>query len=213
MYRVKCVFLLFLASFMSITLNPEVLTASDSVKIGDLDQSNVVETIIPETPEVAEPVVEERIYTYIYTTPVIRTTYVEPEISVPDNYIRIGGKTIEVVGVDSTSVEAGGHVNYIGKLLYGHNSNAVFGGLKNLGVGDTFTMVYGGTTTNYRISQVQLFEKNLETGRLQIDGSGNYMTSVKNTALGHDLALMTCAGTMLGGGDATHRLVLFADKQ
>ena len=208
MYRVKYVFLLFLASFMSITLNPEVLTASDSIKIGDLDQSKLVETIIPEIPEVAEePVVIERII------PVVRTAYIQPETRIPDNYIRIGGKTIEVVGVSTTGAEAGNHVNYIGKLLYGHNSAAVFGHLENLGIGETFTVVYEGATTNYVITGSDLFEKNLETGRLQLGGSGNYMTSIKNNARGHDLALMTCAGTMLGGGDATHRLVVYADRQ
>ena len=55
-----------------------------------------------------------------------------------------------------------------------------------------------------------MFEKNQENGRLQLDGSGNYMNSV-STAWGHSIALMTCAGQSLGSGDATHRLVVFAD--
>ncbi len=100
------------------------------------------------------------------------------------------------------------------KLLYAHNSSNLFGNLKSLGIGSTFTVTDSGTTKTYVVSDKVTFEKN--HGLLQINGSGNYMGRVTYSAGygngNHSLALMTCAGTSLGGGDATHRLVIFADE-
>lgn len=101
-----------------------------------------------------------------------------------------------------------------GKLLYAHNSSDLFGNLKSLGIGSTFTVTDGGITKTYAVSDRVTFEKN--NGLLQLNGTGNYMGRVTYNANygngGHSLALMTCAGTPLGGGDATHRLVIFADE-
>lgn len=211
----KYVCWLFLASFLGIMANPEILTASDSVKISDLNQNNLTETIIPETTtrtefETVAPGVTTK---YERTTFATNTTEaLAPVVNAPSDYIKIAGQTINIVTVDNTTVDAGNHVNTVGKLFYGHNLPNVFGGLKNLSTGDTFAITFNGVTTKYRINKIMIFEKNLETGRLQIDGKGNYMTSIKNTALGHDVALMTCAGESLTGGDATHRLVILADK-
>ena len=101
-----------------------------------------------------------------------------------------------------------------GKLIYAHNSSNLFGNLKSLGIGSTFTVTDSGTTKTYVVSDRVTFEKN--NGLLQLNGAGNYMGRVTYSAGygngNHSLALMTCAGTSLGGGDATHRLVIFADE-
>lgn len=130
------------------------------------------------------------------------------------NSINIAGRTLGVVDVANTTVDAGGHVNrYGGKFYYGHNSGAVFGGLTTLGVGSTFSIVDGGgSTTNYRVEKVVIFEKN--NGQLQINGTGNYMNAVAGAIhLGthYSVSIMTCYGTSYGNGDASHRLVLFAN--
>ncbi len=128
------------------------------------------------------------------------------------NKIVIAGKTLPISSASSTTEDAGTGVKSIGKLLYGHNSAAVFGGLKNLGVGATFTVYDGvGNATTYRISEIKTFEKNTANGLLQLDGKGSYMSAILNKAMGHDIAVMTCAGTSYGNGDASHRLVLLAD--
>ena len=203
----KNVILVFLASFMGIMANPEMLMASDSVRAEDISTAKAVETVIEE-PEVATPAAA--------TTTVNRksSTIATPVKKLPDNYIQITGRTIEIIPVSDTGVDAGNHVNKIGKLFYGHNSNAVFGALPGLGAGSTFTVVYGGETTTYRIAGTEIFEKNQANGRLQLDGKGNYMASIKNSARGHDLALMTCYGDPIEGkpGDATHRFVIYADE-
>ena len=203
----KNVILVFLASFMGIMANPEVLTASDSVRVEGVSDARAVETVVEE-PEVATPTAA--------ATPVIRksSATATPVVKLPDNYIQITGRTLKIISVDNTGVDAGNHVNKIGKLLYGHNSSAVFGALTSLGEGDTFTVVYGGEITTYRIVGTEVFEKNQDNGRLQKGGSGNYMSSIKNSARGHDLALMTCYGDPIEGkpGDATHRFVIYADE-
>ena len=200
------------SSFVGIFSNPELLMASDSVALTGLDNTGIVETIIfvpepePDPEPEPEPVYEEP----VYEEPVY---YYEPVYYTPYNNIQIAGRTIEVVDVDDTAINAGDHVNKYGdKFLYGHNSWSVFGGLVNLGAGDTFTMEYNGNVINYQIRQVVIYEKN--DGRLQLNGSGSYMLSVsraKYDGVEYDLSLMTCYGTSYGNGDASHRLVLFAN--
>lgn len=196
------IIMVILSGFMGLLLNPEVLMASDSVTVTRLNDSNVVETIIPEPEPEPEPVyVASRV-----AAPVAGTveTYVAPD------GITISGRTIPVYDVAEISESVGPNVYHYGKLYYGHNSRNVFGSLSDYGVGNTFTITVNGVTTTYRVAEVAMFEKNQDNGKLQIDGAGNYMKSVVN-ARGHSVALMTCAGTPLGNGRATHRLVVFAD--
>ncbi|MBQ3320628.1 hypothetical protein IJG71_00625 [Candidatus Saccharibacteria bacterium] len=139
-----------------------------------------------------------------------------PVYVAPADSITIAGRTLRIVDVSDTAVDSGDHVNKYGSnFLYGHNSSAVFGNLVNMGVGSTFSITYGGVTTNYQVSKVTIFEKDVASGKLQLDGSGNYMRAVSNgksDGVKHDFAIMTCYGTSYGNGDASHRLVLFADE-
>lgn len=132
------------------------------------------------------------------------------------NYISVTGRNISIVDVGSTTVDAGNHVNKYGsRFYYGHNSGAVFGGLTGLDVGSSFSIYYGGVLHNYRVAKVMIFEKNISNGRLQLNGSGSYMKSVSEARGGgvqYDISLMTCYGTSYGYGDASHRLVVFANE-
>lgn len=202
----KFLILLF-SSFIGIFANPEILTASDSVAVSGLDNTGIVETVLPLEPEpepayIAAP-------TYVASAPV----YTAPPVYVtPTNNIQIAGRTLEIVDVASTTVDAGNHVNKYGdKFLYGHNSVNVFAGLYNMGPGSVFSVAYGGVTHNYQVKQVVIFEKS--NGKLQLGGDGSYMGAVakaKHAGVIYDLSLMTCYGTSYGNGDASHRLVLFA---
>ena len=202
----KFLILLF-SSSIGIFANPEILTASDSVAVSGLDNAGIVETVLPPEPEpepacIAAP-------TYVASAPV----YTAPPVYVaPTNNIQIAGRTLEIVDVVSTTVNAGNHVNKYGdKFLYGHNSANVFAGLYNMGPGSVFTVSYGGVTRNYQIAQAVVFEKN--DGMLQLEGEGSYMFGVSQArfaGVSYDLSLMTCYGTSYGNGDASHRLVLFA---
>ena len=162
----------------------------------------------------ASPVIEiaaQPTYTApAYSAPV----YAAPAYTAPANNIAIAGRTIEIVDVANTTVNAGNHVNrFRGKFLYGHNSAGVFGSIVGLGIGATFSVTTNGVTTNYRVANTVTFEKNTSTGQLQLNGAGSYMNGVAAAYYGgtyYDLALMTCAGTSYGNGDASHRFVIFA---
>ena len=210
----KSLFLIILSSFIGVFASAEFLTAADSVTAGqpDFDAVETVEIVEAEEPETEEASVA----TTNYTPAPVRTTpvYTAPVYTAPANNITIAGRTLEIVDVADTTVDSGNHVNKYGsKFLYGHNSGAVFGSLVNLGIGSTFTVTYGGVVTNYQVAKVMIYEKNTSNGRLQLNGSGNYMRGVANAVsdgVHYDLSIMTCYGTSYGNGDASHRLVLYA---
>ncbi|MBR2994779.1 sortase [Candidatus Saccharibacteria bacterium] len=132
------------------------------------------------------------------------------------NSISIAGRIIPVVDVADTTINAGNHVNKYGNYFYyGHNTSAVFGGIVNLGVGDTFSINYNGVNHNYRVSKTMIFEKNVERGLLQLNGSGSYMKNVslaRSNGVQYSVSLMTCYGVSYGNGDASHRFVIFANE-
>ncbi|MBR3236511.1 hypothetical protein IKF92_02445 [Candidatus Saccharibacteria bacterium] len=140
-----------------------------------------------------------------------------PKPAAPANSITIAGNTIEIVNVSSV-VDSGNHVNRIQKLLYGHNYASIFGGISRLGVGSTFVVRVNGRETTYRVGSKVYYDKDNSTanGALRRNGGKkNYMNSIAraydyDAGVSYDLAIMTCAGQPLGGGDATQRLVLYA---
>ena len=107
-----------------------------------------------------------------------------------------------------------------GNLVYAHNSSNLFGNLKTLGIGSTFTLTENGVTTTYRVSGVEYYKKVAVNGGedlakcsgLSDNCSGYWMNSIVKNALYHNVALMTCAGQSYGNGDASHRLIILADK-
>lgn len=200
-------FLLLFSAFIGIIASPEILMASDDFAPTGLNNAGITETV-PIVVEEPEPEPES-----VYVAP--RYVAPAPAHTAPSNNISVAGRTLEIVDVADTTVDAGNHVNKYGdRFLYGHNTANVFGGLTSLGVGSTFSVTYGGATTNYRVTKVVIYEKNASTGRLQIDGAGNYMRPVANAksdGVQYDLSLMTCYGTSYGNGDASHRWVIFAN--
>lgn len=214
----KRLFLFIIAGLIGVVGNPGFLTATDSFTLAGLDNTGVVETIPLPEPEVEEiasyPVATKSNVTNAQTTgvnaPVAGVAY-----TAPSNNIQYSGRTIQIVDVGDTSVNAGNHVNKYGaKFLYGHNSAGVFGGLIGLGIGSSFSVTYAGATTNYQVANIVIFEKNAENGLLQIDGFGDYMYAVASAVydgVHYDMVLMTCYGTSYGNGDASHRWVVFAN--
>ena len=198
----------------------DLLSAAENPSIFDLDQSKMTEThveVATNFATTAAPVVATSASSVAKSTATaVKTTQYNSSAAyvaaTPENRITIAGKTLEIQETSSTSADAGTHVNKYGaKFLYGHNSSVVFGGLQNLPVGATFSVTLNGQTKTYQIAQKVTFEKN--NGLLQLGGDGNFMNAVVNASFdgsSYDLSIMTCAGTSLGHGDATHRLVVFA---
>ncbi|MBR0430786.1 hypothetical protein IJJ05_00650 [Candidatus Saccharibacteria bacterium] len=202
----KRLFLLLFLSLIGVINTPNFLTADDSFIIRQ-PEFHAVNTV-----EIERPVAKTNGVQTVTTA----NTQVVPVVSVaPANSIAIAGRNLAVVNVANTAVDSGNHVNKYGdRFLYGHNTSVVFGGLVNLGVGSSFTLTLDGLSTNYQVKRVVIFEKNTTNGRLQMNGEGSYMKSVANANFDgaqYNIALMTCYGISYGNGDASHRLVLFAD--
>lgn len=214
-----------------ITTDAKTPAANEAVEAPaeEIVEEPVVETVVEPEPVKTEPVNTTPVKTEPAkpATPVVQETapqkQAEPVKPVTQpNHIEVAGRWVNVYDVNSTALDAGNSVyrfidtakNYNGNFYYGHNSSNVFGGLVNLVEGSTFTITINNVTTTYRVAKIQVFEKNQNTGKLQINGEGSYMNSVARAKFGgvqYSVSLMTCHGRSLGNGDATERLVIFAN--
>lgn len=208
----KRLFLLLFLGLFNIAMIPESLMATDEVILTGLNSDKIYETVYNES--VLEETHEEVAYADVVEEVAVYDEpeyYSEPEYAVPSNSIAVAGRIIDIVDVDNTAVDAGDHVNKYGdKFLYGHNSNHVFGVLSGVGVGNIFTIVYDGISTNYQVKEVVLYEKTSAT-TLGLNGVTYKMGAIVNGRGKYDMVLMTCAGESYGNGDASHRLVIYAD--
>jgi len=161
------------------------------------------------------------------TTPAPVTPTVRPPVPIAIcggyyGYITIGGKNICLASTNTTAGSLSYNHAYIyntelssNKYIFGHNSAALFGNLSSLNNGTTFSVTIAGKTTNYRIS----FKEVTCDYTNPSYPCSNYPEPVLNMndvimphRRGADLAIMTCAGTPIGNGDATHRLTVYANK-
>lgn len=190
----RYIIMMLFSSFIGIMANPEILSASNSVAVNGLDETGIVETVLPPEPEPEpEPVVEASYYyeapTY-YEEPVYEPQYLSFWVSAYRDSIEVNPSYYDVYQT--------------GKLIYAHNTSDLLYNLNYLYTGDVF-MINGNT---YRVADRVVYEK---TDAYSLNGSRSVMKNLKNNAYGHTFALMTCTGTYYGNGDASHRLVIFAD--
>ena len=217
----KRLFLLLIFSSIGVVCNPQILIAN---QVGFINAPvfNDVETIIE--PEVEDqPTVDSQQSVSNMILASSQEVSVKPAVVVPRDNITIGGRYIPLYQMGSTDAVLDNAASKYGDFIYGHNSGNIFGVLYNSWVGQTFSVTVDGVTKNYAVSDIVIYEKNQANGLLQVNGRGNYMGNVANAIkkeinqetgqvdlTRYSLSLMTCYGTMLGGGDATHRLVIFA---
>lgn len=215
----KKILIILFSSFVGIISNPELPFASDTVMFSDVDRS--FETVVVEKPVETTTTTTVSVKTQVATAsapqPVVVATRPTPA-PVPQpvsNRINIAGRSLEIVDVASTAVDAGNHVNKFGeKFLYAHNMASTFGVLYNMSEGSTFSVTYGGVVKNYVVSAKVIYAKSGPT-TLNLNGTDIQMSVVaraRYNGVHYDLSLMTCYGTMYGNGDASHRLVLFASE-
>ena len=205
----RSLFLLIIMNLIGALMNPLILAATDTVAVNGLSDARVVETVLPE-PE-PEPVVAPA---PAVLAPAAGAASTAPASAPQGVNYRVTIYSDEIKDKDLSY----GDIYKTNKLVYAHNTANLMGNLSSLGVGAVFTVTEGGVTTSYKVSNVVVYEKNVVRGNgvLQRNGQGSYMRSVmnaidKDTGAPYDLALMTCSGRALGGGDATHRLVVFAN--
>lgn len=200
----KSVIFVFLSSFMGIMTNPEILTASDSIAINDIDSNKVVETVVlPEKIEIEAPITEA-VSNEKLDVATVKTVVVQKAVSqvTPANNTKFPWGEQEMFRASSTGVDAGNKVARYGKLIWGHNYTS-FGKITSLRIGDTFTLTENGIAITYKVKAnpisgsagVVLDKKSNTT--LSYAGDSRYDTIDMNAVIngmGHSLVLMTCYG-------------------
>lgn len=191
--------MILLASFTGIILNPELLAASDSIKISDLDQSNIVETV---------PVVEKSVSSAVATTPAAPKAGVAEKSTLAttklvaqsvQNQIEFTFGIQKLVFSDTAAMDAGNNAVKVGKMIYGHDYTN-FGKITKLNIGDVFSVTINGTTKKYRVAGnpidgtrgVRVEVVNAKKGEVYHKKLGNFYTSAFERGWTHDLVLLTC---------------------
>ena len=205
----KSLFLLFISSLIAI-MSPVALTATDEVVLAGVSDARAVETVPLPEPE-AEPAASAAASAVAgapaagvaysagtYTAPVVMT----PNYTVT-NYV--GSKQEYVNTYANLSYSA---IYKYNKLIYGHNSYNLLGSLGSRYVGEIINITEGGVARSYRVAAVVVYDK---TADGNLNGDPRLMGQIANTAMGHTVAMMTCAGVNYGNGDASQRLVVYAD--
>ena len=185
----KRLFLLFLIASIGVICSPRGLMATDSFVSG-APVFDAVETVAieepepePEAPVVAAPAAGYAPQIMNYTVTIQSGEMVAHGLSYGDIY-----KT--------------------GRLVYGHNSSNLLGNLVYRSIGETISVTEGGVTQNYQVVNMVTYEK---TADGYLNNDPYLMGDITYTAMGYDIALMTCAGVSYGNGDASHRLVVYAN--
>ena len=202
----KRLFLLLFSAFIGIVGNPEILMASDSYELVGISNAGITETIPIEEP--VSEVVEES----AAPTPIVTTSYVAPAPAYVAPQIANYTVSFYINSVDEYTNTVNS-LRYDGiykfrKMIYGHNTGNLLGNLTSRYIGENLTITEGGVTKQYVVSDIQVYRKT-EDGYLE--NNRKLMSNIANTAMGHDIALFTCYGTSYGNGDASHRLVVFAN--
>lgn len=131
--------------------------------------------------------------------------------SVPANSITINGQTGSIfytTPVNGEFPDTGRKIGlYNGVFLFGHRGSSVFSNLSSLGVGSTFTITLNGNSKQYVVQKAVV----LDYDTAQSNRAQYYVGRDENYKK-YDYVLMTCAGQSLGGGQATHRLMVFVKE-
>ena len=155
--------------------------------------------------------VTEDYKTTVVRTPIKAQTTVASAQSAPAaapayDHVSFGNLNIPIFYSNDTMIDAGSQAGlYNGRFLYGHNSANVFGLLPYLGYGAHVTITLGGQTRSYHIAnQITLEKREIEQKHLM-----KAFVNARLSGTQYDYAMMTCAGTSYGNGDASHRTIVF----
>jgi len=200
--KIKYLAMILASSFIGIVLNPELLAASDSLKITDINQSNLVETKILAKSNTVSTVTTPVDTTVATTVKIVESkTPAAPKAGVVQNEFVFSWGKQNLVNTTTTSVDAGKNIMKVGKLAWAHNTTS-FNKIKTLKIGDIFSVTENGVTKKYRVVknpidgkagvELKVVDKTMfhesvgaiYTGAMTDRGFG-----------GHDLVLMTCSGT------------------
>ena len=96
----------------------------------------------------------------VTTAKTVSTNTTTAKATTSASYINISGNSIPLKATDCNTLptpnySSANYCNFRGSsslFIYGHNTANIFGKLKNLSVGSTFTVTLNGKTTTYRIT-------------------------------------------------------------
>lgn len=132
------------------------------------------------------------------------------------NYVTVGNNRIDIFFTDNIVQDKnpGSEAGLYGKLLYAHNTSDKFGPIMNFVEGKTtFKITLNGVTKEYRaVKKVTMLKEDADRF---MGANGNKNTGFpagKYRSGVYDYVLMTCDGTNLGDGKATHRTLIFATE-
>lgn len=186
----KRLFLLLIGGLIGVVMSPRALIAADRIEAQQPD-FDAVETV--------ELPVEKPVEAKTISVPAPKQI---EQVKQPVNYtVTVYAPEMVAHGLSYSDIYK------TGKLLYAHNSGNLFGGLGGLNIGEVFYVTEPGGTKAYQVATKVLYNK---TADGYLNNDPYLMGNIVYTAMGHDLALMTCAGVSYGNGDASQRLVVFA---
>lgn len=201
----KRLFLLLISSFIGIVSTPNFLIA-DHVPEAHLPNFPAVETVIIEENNTPCPAVNPKVTPRAPQTDTPQVSSMPP-VTIKNYTVSYFVSSMQEYASTATNLSYSGLYRF-SKMIYGHNTANLLGNISSMHIGEQFTITENGATSTYQVSSIVTYSKtadgNLENDRL-------LMKKIATTALGHDLALFTCAGTMYGNGDASHRLVVYAN--
>ncbi len=202
----KRLFLMLFSAILGITFVPETLAQADTFSVSAVD-FRAVETVktieavkAVETVETAKTVKTpaQNIVPATVSTPVSVNYTITRVVNSRDEYAALASNL------------SYGDIYRYQKLVYAHNTSALLGSLSARYVGETITLTETGATKAYLVTDIQLYER---TADGYLNHKRGLMRQITQTALGHSVAIMTCAGTPDGKGGASHRLVVYLDAQ
>ena len=138
------------------------------------------------------------VYIFVGLTPVDATQYeISGQISIPSIALNSDVTTLTLVDhkLNTPDTIVGSYVPNDSKIFLVGHSASVFKDLDMININDN--IYYNGKT--YEVVSTEIFAKN------DIN-----MNKLLEPTLDHTLVIMTCAGTPLRNGDATHRLIVIA---
>lgn len=209
-------YILILLSVIGVTLLLNSAPKNHPDILSDIDTTASKSLVVPVTETHLEPITED------VSSIQIDSTFNSTQPETPIKSSRTPNYSISKVSANIAK-NPGNDIIKVGKLIYGHNSTKLLGSALKLGTGSIFTVSENGTTTTYQVASTALFKK-LDNYTLNLCNANNYtdcnhgtyyMESFKNAYFkgkNYSIALFTCDGDSLGGGDATHRKVVFANQ-
>lgn len=215
----KQLFLAFLFSLTSIALSPAYLAASDSESFvahqPDFDsfERYLSQKIATSSQNPTPVVATEQNWAATITEPILPRLASAPVVAAP----AAGQQTITYTITKSISSiteynNIGVNPSYsdiyrFNRLIFAHNSANLLGSLASLTPGQTINIAENGQGRAFRVAAVEQVE-NTPDG---LAGDREYINKLAFRAKGHSYALLTCAGTMYGNGNASHRLIVYVD--